>query len=98
MFWLVNGTRCCIVVAGRTDSRWYDIERRVMINIEDVQGMTEATIPVRDAAEVLGCDRRTVYRGIEDGTIPGIKIGRRVMILRIPFLRMLTGETAGVAA
>lgn len=69
-----------------------------MTTIQEVQQMSGATLAVRAGAEVMGCDPRTIYRGIEDGTIPGIKIGRRVMILRIPFLRMLTGETNATAA
>ncbi|RUQ19709.1 helix-turn-helix domain-containing protein [uncultured Kocuria sp.] len=53
---------------------------------------------MNDVLGLVPLDRRTIYRGIEDGTIPGIKIGRRVMILRIPFLRMLTGEIVETAA
>lgn len=33
-----------------------------------------------EAAEVLHCDPRTVMRGVSEGTIPAVKIGRMVRI------------------
>ncbi|PKQ22321.1 MAG: DNA-binding protein [Actinobacteria bacterium HGW-Actinobacteria-5] len=33
-----------------------------------------------EAAKLLRCDRRTVHRGIAEGTIPAVTIGRLVRI------------------
>lgn len=47
-----------------------------------------ATISRKAAAEYLGVDPRTVTVGIAEGTIPGIKLGRRVVIPREKFLKL----------
>lgn len=60
------------------------------MNLEDLKSSTAATITRQQAAEVLGVDPRTVTQGIADGAIPGIKIGRRTVIPREPFVAMLT--------
>lgn len=60
------------------------------MNLDDLRASTAATITKQAAAEVLGVDPRTLGRGIEDGTIPSVRIGRRVVIPRLPFLQMLT--------
>lgn len=62
------------------------------MNLNDLLASSAATLTPTDAGQILGCDPRTVGRGIEDGTIPAIRVGRRVMIPRIPFLRMLGVE------
>ncbi|APE12064.1 DNA-binding protein [Rhodococcus sp. 2G] len=49
----------------------------------DTLGLTRT-----DAARALGVDVRTISRGIEDGTIPSVRIGRRLLIPRIPFLAL----------
>ena len=46
------------------------------------------------AAELLDCDPRTISKGIQDGEIPCITLGRRKMIPLMPFLRLL-GIDAG---
>lgn len=68
------------------------------MTLEELQASTAATITRTAAAEVLGVNPRTVGRGIEDGSIPAIRIGRRVVIPRLPFLRMLTGEGEAASA
>lgn len=45
------------------------------------------------AAEALGVDPRTITVGIEDGTIPSVKIGRRVVIPREKFLSLFADDT-----
>lgn len=40
-----------------------------------------------EVAALLALDPRTVDHAIEDGTIPAVHIGRRVLIPRRPFLR-----------
>jgi excisionase family DNA binding protein len=39
-------------------------------------------LSVAEAAERLGCHPRTVYDGVQDGTVPGRRVGRRVLIPR----------------
>ena len=39
-------------------------------------------------ADALGVDPRTVTAGIENGSIPSVKLGRRVVIPREKFLRI----------
>lgn len=62
------------------------------MNLPELETSTKATVTAVDAAELLGVDRRTVSRGIADGTIPSIRVGRRVLIPRVRLLHMLTGQ------
>jgi len=45
-------------------------------------------ITFTEAAHALGVDPRTVTVGIDNGTIPAVKLGRRVVIPREKFLRL----------
>ena len=45
-----------------------------------------------EAAELLHVDPRLISRGVSEGKIPHLRIGRRVLILREPFIRMLKGQ------
>jgi excisionase family DNA binding protein len=47
-----------------------------------------------EVAALLTLDPRTVDQAIEDGTIPAVRIGRRVLIPRRPFLRAFGVEEA----
>lgn len=67
------------------------------MKLDDLLNSSAATITKAEAAEVLGIDPRTLGRGIEEGTIPSIKIGRRVVVPRVPFLRLLTGAETSAA-
>ncbi|MFE5789099.1 MerR family transcriptional regulator [Rhodococcus erythropolis] len=59
------------------------------ITLKEVQESGSPTIPVQTGAELAGIDVRTFRKGIEDGTIPAIRIGKRVLVLREPFLALL---------
>lgn len=48
------------------------------MNLGELRG--RPFITVREAASLLGCDDRTVRRGVEAGDLPGVKIGARLMI------------------
>lgn len=50
------------------------------------------TITRAQAAAALGVDPRTVTVGIKDGTIPAIRLGRRVVIPREKFLNLFEVE------
>ncbi|GAA2850295.1 hypothetical protein GCM10010472_04190 [Pseudonocardia halophobica] len=55
---------------------------------------TDATVTLADCARLLHLDPRTVSRAIEDGQLPSIKVGRRILIPRLPLLQMLEGGAA----
>ena len=44
---------------------------------------------VAQAASVFGVDVRTVTRAIENGELPAVRLGRRVLIPRLPLLAAL---------
>lgn len=67
------------------------------MNLSQLRRDPRATIPRTEVAELLGVDPRTVTKGIEEGTIPAIRVGRRVLIPRVPLLALLTGEVLEVA-
>lgn len=56
-----------------------------------------ATITVDEAAHVLGISRELAYRGVHNGEIPSLRIGRRILVPRERLDRLLrefrgTGE------
>jgi excisionase family DNA binding protein len=51
---------------------------------------TSLTLSIREAAELLNVNPRLVSQECKAGTIPSICIGRRRLILRVPFMQMLT--------
>ena len=48
-----------------------------------------AVVTVAQAAAVLGVDVRTVTRAIENGELPALRLGRRVLIPRLLLLTAL---------
>lgn len=67
------------------------------MNLSQLRRDPRATIPRTEVAELLGVDPRTVTKGIEEGTIPAIRVGRRVLIPRVPLLALLTGQVQEAA-
>jgi excisionase family DNA binding protein len=59
------------------------------MSITELLSSDRTTITVPEAASLMGADPRTVRRGIEEGKIPSIRIGRKVLILVAPFLVLL---------
>ncbi len=49
---------------------------------------------VEEAAEFLRISRNSAYDAVKRGDIPSIRIGRRVLVPRIAFEKMLSGDTA----
>jgi excisionase family DNA binding protein len=47
------------------------------------------TITVEEAAEVLGVSRNSAYQAAADGTLPVIRVGRRILVLVGPLEGML---------
>lgn len=67
------------------------------MSFQDLMLSTEPVISRADAASALKCDSRLISRGIRDNKIPHIKLGRRVLILREPFIAIFH-PTEGSAA
>lgn len=47
------------------------------------------TMTIREAAEIIPCGLNQAYAAAKRGEIPTIRIGKRFLVLREPFLRML---------
>lgn len=60
------------------------------ITLQWLKESTAATLTRTQVAKLFEIDVRTVTRGVAEGAIPSIKIGRRVMIPRELLLAMLT--------
>ncbi|MGO3757410.1 MAG: excisionase family DNA-binding protein [Agrococcus casei] len=67
-------------------------------SLADIRSSGAATITTAIAARVLQADPRTIRKATEDGTIPAIKIGRKVLIPREKFLAMFDVERQDIAA
>jgi excisionase family DNA binding protein len=53
------------------------------------------TITVPELAEALGVSRMTAYAAVRAGSIPSIRVGRRVLVPRLALERLM--ETAAAA-
>lgn len=62
--------------------------RAATMTIETLRSSRSLVITRTDAAAALGVDPRTVTTGIDNGTIPSVKLGRRVLIPREKFLKL----------
>ena len=56
--------------------------------LNQIRQSEKLTLTRSEVADVLGVNIRTLSNGIADGTIPSIRIGRRVVIPRDRFLAM----------
>lgn len=59
------------------------------MNLDDLMTSGSAVVTVAQAASVFGVDVRTVTRAIENGELPVVRLGRRVLIPRLPLLAVL---------
>lgn len=53
---------------------------------------TSAVMTIKEVADVLGINPRTVSVGISDGTIPSVRVGRRILVPRARFYALLEPE------
>ncbi|MEA5453592.1 helix-turn-helix domain-containing protein [Sinomonas sp. JGH33] len=49
---------------------------------------------VEEAATLAGIGRGAMYTAVKDGTVPSLRIGRRVLIPRKAFFEWLDGDKA----
>ncbi len=59
------------------------------MNLEDLRASRSAVVTLAQAASVFGVDVRTVTRAIENGDLPALRLGRRVLVPRLPLLAAL---------
>lgn len=53
-----------------------------------------ATVTVTEAARILGISRTTAYEAVRHGSLPSIRVRRRIVIPRSWLDEMLSGEHA----
>jgi excisionase family DNA binding protein len=59
------------------------------VDLEELRISRAAVVTVAQAAAVFGVDVRTGTRAIENGELPALRLGRRVLIPRLPLLAAL---------
>ncbi len=59
------------------------------MDLEELRISRAAVVTVAQAAAVFGVDVRTVARAIENDELPALRLGRRVLIPRLPLLAAL---------
>ncbi|MCW2897782.1 MAG: hypothetical protein JWO67_47 [Streptosporangiaceae bacterium] len=59
------------------------------MNLDDARASRSAAFTVTQTAELLDVDTRTVSRACDEGQLPCLRIGRRLLIPRIPLLTLL---------
>jgi excisionase family DNA binding protein len=62
--------------------------RTATVTVDTLRSSPSLVISRTEAAAALGVDPRTVTAGIENGTIPAVKLGRRLVIPREKFLKI----------
>jgi excisionase family DNA binding protein len=50
---------------------------------------------VKEAADLLGISHSLAYELVTDGTLPSLRLRRRIVVPRVALLRMLDGEQSG---
>jgi excisionase family DNA binding protein len=63
-------------------------------NVVLAKRATADMITVEDVAARLGIGRNQAYEAVQQGKIPALRFGRRWLIPRVAFDKMLAGETA----
>lgn len=67
--------------------------RTVSVTLDDLRASRSAVITRVEAAAALGADPRTITTSIDNGSIPSVRLGRRVVIPREKFLRIFDAKT-----
>ena len=59
------------------------------MDLDELRTSRAAVVTVAQTASVFGVDVRTVTRAIENGDLPVVRLGRRVLVPRLPLLAAL---------
>jgi excisionase family DNA binding protein len=54
--------------------------------------LTRATYTIAEAAELLGIGRNCAYESAKSGSLPVIRLGKRLLVPRAALDRLLAGE------
>ncbi len=57
--------------------------------------MDKLTYTVEETGKALGLSRASAYKAVHDGTIPTIRIGRRLVVPRVQLEKLLNGRSEG---
>jgi excisionase family DNA binding protein len=68
------------------------------MNLADLLASTAAALTVTQVASLLDLDERTVRRACEDGDLPRLKVGRRLLIPTEPLRQLLCPTTPDMSA
>jgi excisionase family DNA binding protein len=60
---------------------------RTILGWHDLRTSDRVALTPTEVARLLGVDRRTISRAIEDGDLPGVRIGRKIVISREALVR-----------
>lgn len=67
------------------------------MDLDDLRASGAAVVTVAEAASLLGVDVRTVSRAIQDGELPVLRLGRRILIPRLRLLELLGVDETGAS-
>ena len=67
--------------------------RKVLSPIQVLRELRSLVITRTEAAQALSVDPRTITVGVENRTIPSVRLGRRVVIPRERFLRLIDPDS-----
>ncbi|QNG38734.1 helix-turn-helix domain-containing protein [Geodermatophilaceae bacterium NBWT11] len=68
------------------------------MDLDDLVKSKAAVVTVAEVAELLGVDVRTVTRAMNNGDLPALRVGRRLLVPRLPLLAHLGVPDTGPAA
>ena len=57
-----------------------------------MQNDERLTYDVGTAAKLMGLSRNAMYQAVRQGQIPCLKVGKRLLIPKVQFLRLLQGD------
>ena len=52
-------------------------------------------LSVNEVAKLVGLSRNSIYNGIRRGEIPGIRVGKRLLVPRVALDKLLSGGQGG---
>ena len=64
-------------------------------NIAEVIKMEKLTYNVEETGKALGLSRASAYKAVHDGSIPTIRLGRRLVVPRVQLEKLLNGRSEG---
>lgn len=70
------------------------VRKEALMDLESLRSSKKAACTLTEVAELFDCDPRTISKGIAEGNIPSIKMGRRILVPREMLLALLTAPAA----